>query len=163
MRDVAVLWIEPKAAASLRPLPLPCRQAEKTPVIDRQQLFAIGAPFRQQKRLTSGSVITLDPRGLVSDLLLVRGAPGGPVFTAAGDMIGITSPLDDKDQTDRGTSRVIRDDFVCDVIGVAEKKMKGGARPGEARSCCTGSDLGRGGGHSPRVPDLRRVGGLRAR
>ena len=73
VRDVAVLWIDPKAAASLRPLPLPCRQAEKTPVVDRQQLFAIGAPFRQQKRLTSGSVITLDARGLVSDLLLVRG------------------------------------------------------------------------------------------
>jgi S1-C subfamily serine protease len=131
VRDVAVLWIDPKAAAALRPLPLPCRRPEKTPVIDRQQLFAIGAPFRQQKRLTSGSVITLDARGLVSDLLLVRGAPGGPVFTAAGDVIGLTSILNDKEQTDRGTSRVIRDDFVCDVIGMAEKKMQGAARPSE--------------------------------
>ena len=132
VRDVAILWVDSKAAASGRPLALPCSKPEKTPVVDRQQLFTIGAPFRQQKRLTSGSVITLDTRGLVSDLLIGRGIAGGPVFTAAGDVIGITSILDEKDQTDRGTSRVIRDDFVCDVLAVAEKKMKASAPPREA-------------------------------
>ena len=132
VRDVAILWVDPKAAASGRPLPLPCDKPEKTPVVDRQQLFTIGVPFRQQKRLTSGWVITLDARGLVSDLLLGRGIAGGPVFNAAGDVIGITSILDEKDQTDRGTSRIIRDDFVCDVLAVAEKKMKGSAPPREA-------------------------------
>jgi S1-C subfamily serine protease len=129
VRDVAVLWVDPKAAASARPLPLPCGRADRTPVVDRQQVFSIGAPFRQQKRLTSGSVITLDARGLVSDLLLGRGAAGGPVFTAGGDVVGITSILDEKDQTDRGTSRVIRDDFVCDVLALAEKQMKTTAPP----------------------------------
>ena len=49
-RNVAVLWIDPKAIASLAPLPLGCGQATKLPVEDGQEIFTIGAPMRGWRR-----------------------------------------------------------------------------------------------------------------
>ena len=47
LRDVAVLWIDPKIAALVRPVPLGCAQAAKPSIVDGQEIFTIGAPLRQ--------------------------------------------------------------------------------------------------------------------
>src|SRR5207245_205034 len=54
---------------------------------------------------------------------------GGPVFTAGGGVVGITSVVDEKDDRRRGDSRVVRIDDVCDVVASAERKMSGAAAP----------------------------------
>ena len=128
-RDVAVLWIDPTIAALVRPVSLGCAQATKPPVVDGQDIFTIGAPLRQQKDMTSGTVSRVEAQTIVSDLVLPTGSEGGPVFTAGGDVVGITSVVDDKDQRKRGDSRVVRVDDVCDVVASAEKKMKDAAPP----------------------------------
>ena len=46
MRDVAVLWIDPAVAASVRPVPLGCSSAARPPVVAKQELFTIGTPLR---------------------------------------------------------------------------------------------------------------------
>ena len=129
VRDVAVLWIDPRVAASLRPVPLGCAQAAKPPVVDGQELFTIGAPLREQKGMTSGTVSRVEPHAIVADFRLAPGSAGGPVFTAGGGVVGITSIVDDKDESRRGASRVVRIDDACDVVASAEKKMKDAAPP----------------------------------
>ena len=129
VRDVAVLWIDPKVVASVRPVPLECAQAAKPHVVNGQEIFTIGVPLRQQKDLTSGTVSRVESHAIVSDLLLAAGSAGGPVFTAVGGVVGITSVADQEDERRRGDSRIVRTDDVCDVVAVAEKKMKDAAPP----------------------------------
>jgi len=129
VRDVAVLWVDPKVVTSVRPVPLGCAQAVKVPVVDGQELFTIGAPLRGQKGMTSGTVSRVEPHAIVSDFRLARGSAGGPVFTAGGGVIGITSVVDDKDESRGGHSRVVRVDAACEALASAEKKMQDAAPP----------------------------------
>ncbi len=129
VRDVAVLWIDPSVAASLRPVPLGCAQAAKPPVVDGQELFTIGAPLHEEKGMTSGTVSRVEPHAIVSDFRLRFGSAGGPVFTAAGGVVGITSIVDDKNESTRAASRVVGIDDACAVVASAEKKMKDAAPP----------------------------------
>jgi hypothetical protein len=127
--DVAVLWIDPKVIASVSPVPLSCDQPAKPPVVDGQELFTIGVPLRQQKGMTSGTVSHVDSHGIQSDLNLASGSAGGPVFTARGDLVGITSIVDEDDQTTRGNARIVRSEDACAAVASAEKKMKTAAAP----------------------------------
>ncbi len=129
VRDVAVLWIDPRVAASLRSVPLGCGQAPKPPVVDGQELFAIGAPLREQKGMTSGTVSRVEPHAIVADFRPASGSAGGPVFTSGGGVVGITSIVDDEKESRSAASRVVRIDDVCDVVASAEKKMKDAALP----------------------------------
>jgi S1-C subfamily serine protease len=126
-RDVAVLWIDPAAVASVRPVPLGCTGA-KPSVTDGQKVFAIQAPLLQEKGPTSGTVSQLAAHAFVSDLALTSGGAGGPVFTPGGDVIGLTS-LDEHATERHGNSRVVRIDDVCEVVAAAEPKMKTAAAP----------------------------------
>ena len=131
--DVAVLWIDPKAIASARPVPLPCKGADNPPVENGQEIFTIGVPLRQLKGMTTGTVSGVDTHSITSDLILARGSAGGPVFTARGDLVGITSIMSEKDektQRTRGNSRVVRIDDACAVVASAEKLMRNAAPPG---------------------------------
>jgi S1-C subfamily serine protease len=128
-RDVAVLWIDPKIVASVRPVPLGCAQAAKLSVVDGQELFTIGAPLREQKGMTSGTVSRVEPHAIAAGLILPPGSAGGPVFAAGGLVVGITSLVDEKDDRRRGDSRVVRIGDVCDVVASAEKKMNDAAPP----------------------------------
>ena len=130
VRDVAVLWIDPKVIASVRPVPLSCQQAEQPPVAAGQEIFTIGVPLRQQKGMTSGTVSRVDSDGIESDFIVPPGSAGGPVFTARGELIGITSVADENDRRSRGNSRIVRSADACDVVASAEKRMKTAAPPG---------------------------------
>jgi hypothetical protein len=80
--------------------------------------------------MTSATVTRVDPNGLVSDLRIARGSAGGPVFIAAGDLVGITSPAEEKDEnSSRGDARIVSSRNACEVIAAAEKKMKDAAPP----------------------------------
>ena len=124
MRDVAVLWIDPAAAASVRPVPLGCSSAARPPVVAKQELFTIGTPLRGQKVITSGTISRVEPHSIVADFRLASGSAGGPVFNAAGGVVGITSVAADDDESRRRASRVVRIEDACDVMASAEKKMQ---------------------------------------
>jgi S1-C subfamily serine protease len=130
-RDAAVLWIDPKAIASARPLSLGCGQAAAPAgvVKDGQELFSIGASLREQKGMTSGTVSRVEQHVIVAGFRLASGSVGGPVFTAAGSVIGIASMVDDKDENRRGTARVVPAGDACEVVASAQKKMADAAPP----------------------------------
>ena len=96
-----------------------------------QKLFAIGFPFRQQKDITPGTVSRVDEHTIVSDFRLAPGSTGGPVFTADGGFVGITSVVDDTVERDerRGDSRVVRVPDACNVVASAETKVQQAAPP----------------------------------
>jgi S1-C subfamily serine protease len=127
-RNVAVLWIDPKVAASTEPIPLACAQAAKPPVAGRQEIFTIGIPLRQPKRMTWGNVMRVERDAIVSDLILPPGSTGGPVFRADGTVIGITSPAKENDEG-LINSHAVPIDKACDVIATAEAKIKDAAPP----------------------------------
>lgn len=132
-RDVAALWVDPQAIASVRPVPLGCEQAGTPPVIDGQDLFTIGAPLRGQKAMTSGAASRVQPRTIESDFILARDSLGGPVFTADGVVVGITSVVDDTDGRGDGTARVVRVEGACDVVASARTQMTTAAPPDRTR------------------------------
>ncbi len=128
-RDVAVLWIDPMVAASVRPVPLGCGQAARPSVVAGQELFTISAPLREQKAMTPGTIIRVEPQSILSDFRLPLGGTGGPVFTAGGGVVGMTSLVADSDESARRTFRVVRVDAACDVVASAEQKTKDAAPP----------------------------------
>ena len=132
-RDVAILWIDPKSIASVRPIPLVCGQAQPAPVASGQEIFTIGVPLRQSKGMTSGTVRRIHAQEIeIEDLTLARGSAGGPVFTARGELVGITSVVDESDQNRGGDPRVVRSESACEVASVAQTKMKTAAAPAAA-------------------------------
>jgi S1-C subfamily serine protease len=123
LRDVAVLAIDPKLLASARPVPLACAPPG-TPVAEGQELFTIGAPLRGEKGTASGTVSRVEPRAIVSDLILSTGSAGGPVFTSGGALIGIATIEDERDEGSRRRTRIARTDDACGVVASADSKMK---------------------------------------
>jgi S1-C subfamily serine protease len=128
-RDVAIVWIDPQAIASVRPVPLPCSEATKPTISRGQEIFAIGAPFRRPKGMTPGTAGTAHQHVIASDLLIARGGAGGPVFSASGTLVGITSIAQDKDEGTLGNTPIARIEGACEVVAAAETEMKGGAAP----------------------------------
>jgi Trypsin-like peptidase domain len=122
-RDVAVLWIDPRAIASVKPIPLGC-QEQRPALPDSQEIFTIGAPPRQLKDMTSGTM---------ANLILPDGSDGGPVFTAEGTLVGITSVSGgESDRRRRGRVRIVGQADACAVVASAETKMANAAPPGDA-------------------------------
>src|SRR5262249_46711364 len=133
VRDVAILWISPTVIATVKPVPLGCQRVETRSVEKGQEIYAIGVPLSQPKDMASGTVSGVAPHGILADLLLARGTAGGPVFTADGGVVGITSVVvDENGESKRGEARVVRLNDVCDVVASAEKKMANAAPPSPA-------------------------------
>jgi S1-C subfamily serine protease len=133
-RDVAVVWVDPKALGAARPVSLGCEQQAAPPVVNGQRLLAIGIPLRDQKGMTSGIVDGVDSHSIQSEFGLGRGSEGGPVFTTEGAIVGMTALVSDKDgnQSGSGGSRVVRTVDICGAVASAEAKMKGAPPPGGA-------------------------------
>ena len=131
VRDVAVLWIDPRVLDSVRPIPLPCAQPAKV-VAEGQELLAMGVPLRGQKRIDSGTVSRLEAQSILSDLILATGSAGGPVFSAGGEVIGITTVASPEDEANRVSSRVVPLTEACAVTASADKTMKDAKPPAAA-------------------------------
>jgi hypothetical protein len=121
-RDIAVIRIHPTVMAALTPVPLGCPRTG-TPLARDQEIFALSAPLRQNKSWTPATVSGVDARSIRSDLTLGIGGTGGPVFTEAGEVVGLTALLDDRDEPRRGAVRIVRIDLACEVVAAAAKKV----------------------------------------
>jgi S1-C subfamily serine protease len=131
-RDIAVIRINPTVMASITPVPLGCPRSNIPSVARGQEIFALAAPLRQNKGWTPGAVSRTDARIIPVDLSLATGGTGGPVFTASGDIVGLTTLLDERDEPRRGAARVVRIDSACDVVAAAAKKAMEAPAPSAA-------------------------------
>lgn len=133
VRDVVVLWIDPAAAASVRPVPMVCAAEARPPFAEGQRVAAIGAPLRGQKELQLGEVIRVEPGAGVADLRLAPGGIGGPVFSTGGSVVGISSLADEDDGRRSRDARIVPIDAACDVVRSAENAMQTVPRPPATR------------------------------
>jgi S1-C subfamily serine protease len=124
-RNVAILWIDPKVAAPMRPIPLGCAEPAASPVVRGQDLFTIGVPLRAQKGITSGPVMRVERHLIVTDFRVARGSAGGPVFAAGGRVVGITSLAPDDEESRRDPARVVPLQDACDAVAAAETRLQG--------------------------------------
>jgi S1-C subfamily serine protease len=127
--DVAVIRIDPTVMASIRPAPLGCPRGSPPAIARGQEIFTLAAPLRQEKGWTPGTASSSNARAIVSELRLAAGGSGGPVFTAAGDLIGLTTLPDEREEPTRGDTRVVRIDQACDAVAAAARKAKDAAAP----------------------------------
>jgi len=128
-RDIALVRINPAVMVSITPVPLGCPRSSTPPVARGQEIFALAAPLRQQKGWTPGTVSRVEAHAIASDLTLATGGMGGPVFTASGDLVGLTSLPDERDEPRRGATRVVRIDGACELVAAAATKVKDGSAP----------------------------------
>lgn len=131
-KDVAVLWMDPQRIPTTTPVPLACGEATKPQVASGQEIFAISAPLRQATGITPATVRRVDANTIASDISLAPGSTGGPVFNSRGELVGITSIVDDRDEYGRGDARILRSDAACEVVASAQKKMNGATPPSGA-------------------------------
>ena len=127
-RDVAILRVAPATTSSLRPVPLDCGTTRPR-VLDGQELIAIGAPFGRLKGQTTGIVGGVEPRLIVADFRFDFGGHGGPVFTTAGLIAGISSTEDIREGASRGDTRVVPIEQACQVLASAEAASRAAAPP----------------------------------
>jgi Trypsin-like peptidase domain len=130
-RDVAIIRIDPGALASIAPVALLCSSPSPPPATG-QRVFAIGAPLRQPKSVSSGILGRVGPHALETDFDLEPGTAGGPAFDADGTVLGVTSVVDGSDER-RPDYRVVRAGDVCAVMAAAEKLATDAAPPSGAR------------------------------
>ena len=123
IRDLAVLRIDPSVAASIKPVPPACGQSGPDAVAKGQDIVTIGTPLRQEKGMVVGTVSGVTDRRIESDLVLPTGSAGGPVFSAGGTLVGVTSR--DVDSGDRleSDARIIRTGQICEVLAAAGKRL----------------------------------------
>jgi hypothetical protein len=124
VRDVAVLLVDPATTASVRPVPLDCAAGSKAPFTDGQRVVAIGAPLRGQKDVSFGQLILVEPHASVANFRLAPGSTGGPVFSTAGVVVGVSSVVEDQDERRRRDARIVPVDDVCEVVRSAERAMQ---------------------------------------
>lgn len=130
--DVAVVRVDPKAIASIKPLPLGCSSTTVPPAAAGDEIFTIAVPLREPKGVISGKISRVEPGAVLADFLLDPAGAGGPVFTGSGNVIGITSLIGEEDENRRGDVKIVPVANACAVVATAEKKMAGAAPPSGA-------------------------------
>ena len=123
-RGVALVWVDPKAAATVQPVPVGCGQAGETAT--DQKVITIGSTRRQQKRMTSGTLSGRAAHLVSSDLMIGPDSAGGPVFSVDGPLVGVTTLL--QEEVD-GDARVVPLADLCALVSSVDAKLKAGAPP----------------------------------
>jgi len=117
-RDVAILRIDPAVVAGVRPIPLACTPSSPPPA-EGADVLTITAPFRSEKDIAFGVVKGAEPKGIAADFILPWGSAGGPAFSAAGAVVGLTSFVDGAEDTRQRDTRIVRIGDVCAVLAKA--------------------------------------------
>lgn len=131
VRDLALVWIDPAAVASVEPVPLACGQSGD-PVAAGDEIVALGVSLRGQHDLITGDVVKVESAEFVLGSRLPPGSAGGPVFTTEGGrLVGITAAWTEKESRYRET-RVVPIAGACDLVRTSGQKLAG-SPPGGGR------------------------------
>ena len=127
-KDVAVLWASLAAFPEAIAAPLAKSQSEEAAVVEGERVFTIGSPLNQKKILTTGVVSKVEPRAILSDININHGNSGGPLFSSAGTVVGLTT-FADPDSSGGGVSGIVRIEEAELLLERAKTKMRDVAPP----------------------------------
>jgi S1-C subfamily serine protease len=131
-RDVAIVRIDPMVMAAVTPVPLGCSRSNATSIARDAEIFTIAAPLRQRKSWIPGTVSGAATRTFAADLRIATGGTGGPVFTESGDLVGMTTLPDERDDPGDYLTRVVRIEAVCELLAAAATKATETSAPSGA-------------------------------
>jgi S1-C subfamily serine protease len=132
-RDVAVIWIDPKAIATTPPVPLACDGPGTARLAEDQKVYALGAAAGTGRTFAPGTVREIAGRSVETDFILTASAAGGPVFGGDGTVIGISAFGEEEDDgRDSADTRLTRVEEVCAAISTAFASMTTTAPPDAA-------------------------------
>ena len=126
LTGAAIIWIDPQAAANVRAVDARCRGQNRPSAAYRDVVTAVTAPMFSGKELADGEVTRITSQALFIETRLARDAGGSPVFTAGGDLLGI-SGLGDVEYGSRRAREafVIPVESLCQTMAAAGKKLTG--------------------------------------
>ena len=123
-RDVAVIWVDPKAIASTASVPLACDGPGTSRLTEDQKVFALGAPVGAPRTFAPGTVREIAGRTVATDFILTASAAGGPVFGGDGRVIGISTFGEDVDHDrESADTWLTRVEEVCAALSSAAASM----------------------------------------
>lgn len=125
-KDVAVLWVNLEKVPEAIPAPLLKKGA--VPAEEGEKVFTIGSPLHQRKIMTTGIVSKVEPRAIISDININPGNSGGPLFNSNGDVIGITTFLEQR-RYGPGISGIVRIEEAFPLVEQAKVKMSNMTKP----------------------------------
>jgi hypothetical protein len=124
-KRVAIIRVDP---AALAPVPSACT-LPVAPLVDGQEVLTIGVPLRGAPDLLFGTVRRATARSVSADFGLRDLSAGGPVFTADGGVVGITSVGAGNDERLRENSPIVFLDDACAAVLTAEDTLRATAPP----------------------------------
>jgi S1-C subfamily serine protease len=127
-KNVAIIWIDPQAAAPAKSMTLAYGDGDKAGVSERDKVYSIEGRTGEAKDLVSGTVERVSAHTVASDVPLGRDSSGAPIFTAAGAVVAIAT-ADDATVINTLSPRAVRIDDVRAAMAEAEKKLQGATPP----------------------------------
>lgn len=128
-RDIAIVWVHPSVIAGRPSIPLGCPPSPAAALVEGQELTTMTAPFGRPVDLESGEVTGFAPRAVETNLRLRFGGEGGPVFNAAGAIVGLTSLAPEGDRSRSPDVTVVRAGILCDAIAAARLSLSANKPP----------------------------------
>lgn len=110
VRDVAFVRVSAAASGGVA-VPMSCEAI--LPVAAGTQVATLGTPLGEPTALMTGDVVAVSAQAITADLALVPGSAGGPVFTAEGAFVGLTSV---DEQSERRRTRIVPATSACAVL-----------------------------------------------
>lgn len=133
LTGAAIVRVNPQAVSTLRPIEPGCGDRERPGAAFRDVVTALSAPMFGGKELADGEVQRVTAQAYFVDIHLSQDAGGSPVFTASGDLLGI-SGLEEAEYGSRRAREafVVPVDQLCQTLAAAEKTITA-APPADAR------------------------------
>ena len=129
-RNVAIVWIDPQAAAPATPMKLAVAQADKAAVAERDKVYAIEAPSIETRNIVSAIVEHVTPHAIVSDVRLGHESAGVPLISAAGEVVAITTASDEASGVANEISpRAVRVEDLQGTLDAALRKLDSSPPP----------------------------------
>jgi S1-C subfamily serine protease len=127
-RNVAIIWIDPRAVAPARPL-TPAFSPPAAPLAERDTVYAIEAPASGARSVISGTVDRVSAHTVSSDVPLGRDSAGVPLLNASGRVVAITTSAEEASAVNEISPRSVRIDDAQSALAEAGKKIEGAAPP----------------------------------
>jgi S1-C subfamily serine protease len=127
-KDVAVIWVDLSAFPKAISAPLASASPDQPTAEEGERVFTIGSPLTQQKIITTGIVSKVEPHAIISDIRIDHGNSGGPLFNSLGEVIGITTFVD-QGPKGGGIAGIVRIEEAARLLSDARAKMAMVSRP----------------------------------
>jgi len=121
-KDIAVVWADTSAFPNAIVAPLATAFPGEANALEGEHVFTIGSPLTQQKILTTGIVSKIEPHAIISDVRIDHGNSGGPLFNSLGQVIGITTFVD-QGPKGGGIAGIVRIEEATQLLADARAKM----------------------------------------